>query len=200
MKYTTHNNMTNNKGTTLLELMVSIAIFSSMILVVSSVFSNINTGQREAIATQNIQESVRYFMEVMSKEIRMARGDRNGYLTGLCNDALGLTNTNKKTFNFDSANNSVLYFVNKDYECVYYRLNNKRIEISRDNGANFLPITSKNIEINNLLFNVDDNDAGTVRDMQTRVTISFDVESKSDIDMHKNKMKIQTTISSRRYE
>lgn len=199
----------DNRGTTLLELVVSIAIFSSMMLAVMTIFANVNTTQREAISSQNIQESVRFFMEMMSKEIRMAKGDKDGYLTGTCNDPLNLVDTNKKTYNFNDTTaylgdtDNVLYFINKDNACVYYRLSaNGRIMVSRYDGTDTfdLPVTSKNLLISNLKFKVADGDAGVVRTFQSKVTISFDVESTIDIEKHKNKMKMQTTVSSRRYE
>ena len=68
----------NNRGVTLLELMVSISIFSLMLVAVFSVSSNVITGQREAIALQDASENIRYFMEVASKEIRMTRGNKDG--------------------------------------------------------------------------------------------------------------------------
>lgn len=182
-----NNYFKNNKGTTLLELVVSIAIFSSMVLAVASVFNNVNTGQREAIASQNIQESVRYFMEVASKEIRMAKGDFAG--TG-CTAGV-------KTFG-TGGGNTELYFQNKDDECVIYKEVGGRIQVTR--GADVLSVTSNDIVVSNLLFDVTDDAISTIRTLQPRVSISFEVESDSDIDMHKNTIYVQTTISSRRYE
>jgi prepilin-type N-terminal cleavage/methylation domain-containing protein len=184
----------NNRGVTLLELMVSISIFSLMLVAVFSVSSNVITGQREAIALQDASENIRYFMEVASKEIRMTRGNKDGVALN-CPGGI----TNNKTFNINAAS-SELYFQNKDDRCVIYAENGGRIEVSRDGGANFFPVTSDKILISNLQFIVDDDAAGNVRTQQTSVTISLDVEYRFASRIHKNKNKIQTTISSRRYE
>lgn len=186
--------MKNNKGTTLLELMVSVAIFSSIMLVVTGVFANVNTAQREVIASQNIQESVRFFVEMASKEIRMAQGNKDGTAIDC---PVGYFVTDNKTFN-TNATSSMLFFRNKDDECVSYFESGGRININRDGVI--LPITPGNIVVSNLQFVIDDDSATVIRTKQTKVTIFFDVESKIDIEMHKNKTKMQTTISSRRYE
>ena len=68
----------NKEGLTLLELTVAVAIFSVMMLALTQIFNMVIRGQRNAIAAQNIQESMRYAMEVMSKEIRMAQKDVGG--------------------------------------------------------------------------------------------------------------------------
>jgi len=67
--------MTGNKsdrGFTLIEVIVSVALFSVIILGATQIFSLVIDSQRSAIATQNVKESLKYFLEVTAKEMRMA--------------------------------------------------------------------------------------------------------------------------------
>ena len=62
----------NGAGFTLVELIVSVAIFSLVITVASSLFSTVLRSQRKSINVQNIQDNGRYLMNFMAKEIRMS--------------------------------------------------------------------------------------------------------------------------------
>lgn len=62
----------NNQGLTLIELMVSLAIFLVVLIVVTSIFLTAIKNQRKAFVTQNLQDNARYIIEVISKEVRMS--------------------------------------------------------------------------------------------------------------------------------
>lgn len=166
-----------------MELTVAVALFAVTIVSAMSIFRLVAEGQRNAIASQNIQASMRYALEVISKEIRMAQkadgGDCPGY---------GLSGKVYKT----NSNND-LYLKNYKGECVKYILNNNRLEITRAGTPAF--ITPDDIKISNLKFTV--KDVSTTE--QPLVTISMDAEMAAGSSMHKQPMKIQTTISSRYY-
>ena len=99
----------NKSGVSLIELMVATAIFSVLILLAAQIFKMVVDGQRSAISAQNVQENMRYALEKMSKEIRMAQISNT--------DCLGAA-TNKI---FNTANSdSELYFKNKDGQCLTY--------------------------------------------------------------------------------
>ena len=101
----------NKKGVTLLEITVAVAIFSVVMLSATEIFRMVIEGQRNAIASQNVQESMRYAFETMAKEIRTAIAS-NDDCESLFNPPAGATN---KVFN--TATNSegdILYFKNKD--------------------------------------------------------------------------------------
>lgn len=61
------------KGLTLIELLVSISIFSIVVVVSLGLFNNIIKDQRKGLAVQNAQENARYLLNFMAKEIRMAQ-------------------------------------------------------------------------------------------------------------------------------
>src|SRR3972149_1069430 len=62
------------KGYTLIELMVSISIFSIVVAMTSSMFITSLKGQEKSYTSQNVADSARYAMEMMSREIRMGTG------------------------------------------------------------------------------------------------------------------------------
>jgi len=57
----------------LIEVVVSVALFSAVILSATGIFKMVIDSQRGAMAAQNVQESLKFFLEVTGKEIRMAR-------------------------------------------------------------------------------------------------------------------------------
>jgi len=174
----------NNLGVTLLEMLVAVALFSVTILSATQIFKMVIEGQRNAIAAQNVQESMRYAFETMAKEIRMAQKD-----DGSCAAAGHVYSTN--------VDNSELYFINYHGDCVAYYLEYDgdipRLKVDRGLASAF--VTPDEIKVSNLEFIVDDN----VSAIQSIVTIKMDIEAVGK-EMHKQTMKIQTTISSRYYE
>jgi prepilin-type N-terminal cleavage/methylation domain-containing protein len=165
----------NNRGFSLLEIVVSLAIFLTVIVIVTSFFEMSIRAQREAISAGNLQESMRYAFEAMSKEIRMAKKDESG----ACAVA-------DKVYKVE---NSVLSFINQDDKCVQYFLDSSRIKIIRDTIEAY--VTPENIKVNNLSFYLDES-------LQPRVTLmvnlAIPVKNQSD-----QEMVMQTTLTSRYY-
>ncbi len=170
------------KGFTLLEILISISIFTASILMITQIFLKINEGQRNIIAAQNVQESMKYAFEVMSKEIRNPIRDT----AGTCITAGSA---------YEETGNVSLKFLNQFGECIEYKRENDggvyRLVIVRDlSGSVF--VTPDDIEVSNLYFDVNNTN-------QERVTMLIDVNAiGKEIDVQK--MKIQTTISARLYD
>lgn len=178
----------NKKGVTLLELIVSVGLFSFTMISATSIFKSVIDGQREAIVSQNMQESIRYAFERMSKEIRMANKDK----TGVC------TTAGDKVYDLNITEDR-LFFLNYRNECVAYYLQDDRLYMSWDpDGPAFeaLPLTPKDIKVKNLKFKVDDNIGLT----QSQVTMTMDMEAGVAIEKNKQRLKMQTSISSRFYQ
>ncbi|MEK7203410.1 MAG: hypothetical protein AAB653_03775 [Patescibacteria group bacterium] len=172
------------RGTTLLEIIIAISLFSITILLATNIFQSVVDGQRNAISAQNIQENIRYVMETISREIRMAQ--KSGASDCIADGKV-----------YDADDGSTLSFKNMHDKCVKYELVNTRLQITRDGVVGF--ITPININVANLKFNIVDN---IVDDdaVQPRVSLRMDVEATTSKKEHKQKMVIQTTISSRYYE
>jgi len=182
----------NKSGVTLLEMVVAVAIFTVVMLSATKIFQMVIESQRGAIAAQNLQESMRYAFEVMAKEIRMAQKVTSG------SDCTGQYNIPSSNVIYHLSSGQELRFKNIYNECVKYYLDGTRLKIGRKPDVGSVAegyITPDEIEVSNLQFEVVDN-VGTVQSM---VTIKMDIEAAGKA-IHKQTMKIQTTISSRYYE
>jgi len=177
-------------GVSLIELVVSITLFSVLILSATGIFKMVVDGQRSAISAQNVQENMRYAMEKMSKEIRMAQISNQ-----ICDP--GATN---KVFNTADGDRE-LYFKNKNDECITYYLENNRLKIMVGVGVGAVAdfVTPAKVEVSNLNFFVDDDLISAFHGKQPYVTMVMDVKAIGQA-IHEQKMKIQMTVSSRYYE
>jgi len=91
----------NNKGLTLIELMVASAIFLVVLMIVVSIFLTTIKNQRSGFINQNLQDNARYLMEAMIKEIRMSEiysATGNGYNLVIINQE-----NQKVTYKFQSS-------------------------------------------------------------------------------------------------
>jgi len=167
----------NNQGVTLMELLVSVSVFSVIMVSTGGIFQMVVEGQRNAVAAQNVQENIRFAFEMMGKEMRMAQRDdgacgHNGYVYYSYNDDTSLD------------------FVNQYGQCVTYFLADDRLKIDRDGSNGY--VTADEIRVYNLEFSVDESN-------QPSVTMKMDVEAVGK-ENNKQPMKMQTTITSRVYE
>ena len=65
----------NNKGFTLVEMLVSFAIFSIVIGISTGVFASMIKSQKYSLDTNQLLNQTSYFVEYMSRAIRMAVKD-----------------------------------------------------------------------------------------------------------------------------
>jgi len=75
----------NNKGFTLIELLVGVIAFSVLTMAMSTLALSVIQAQRKAFALQNAQESSRFVLESIVKEIRTSTidsSDSNGLPVG----------------------------------------------------------------------------------------------------------------------
>ncbi|MBI4779326.1 hypothetical protein HY797_02650 [Candidatus Falkowbacteria bacterium] len=172
------------EGVSLLELIISISLFSILMLSSTQIFKMVVDGQRNAISAQNVQENMRYIMEKISKEARMAQPSDTDCLPAAINKV------------FNTANgSSELYFKNKDGDCVKYYLEDDRLKITVGGAIDDF-ITPAKIEVSNLKFYVADDLIGVFHAVQPYVTIMMDVKA-IGLAIHEQKIKIQMTSSLR---
>lgn len=184
----------HQRGFTFIEILVSVTLFSVTIISATGIFKSVSEAQHSALASQNIQESVRYSIEVISKEMRMAIKS-DGECKNIFSQQLSPT---YKIFNITSnESGDILYFKNKDNECTGYYLESGRLAIDRDSAVGY--ITPSNIMVSDLKFVIIDNNIGSSNSVQPKVTIKMEVEAIGR-EAHKQKINSQTTISSRNYE
>jgi len=175
----------------LIEVIISVAIFSVIMLSMTEIFSLVINGQRDAIASQNVQESLKYFLEVTAKEMRMARKNEGNVCPDIPPGQIFLLQ--------ETATGDVLKFKNYSGECVTYYtaasvdLNSHRFKISRD-FVNFDFISPLQIDIRRLDFIL--NDASSSQPM---VTMNIEAQALSSRQFTSN-MTLQTSVSSRYYK
>ncbi len=179
------NNKKNKRAYSLIEVIVSVAIFTFIIVSSTEIFRLVIRGQRQAVASQNVQESLKYFFEVTAKEIRMARRS-----TGSCNVPAG------DIFHLESGSyGDILYFTNFYNQCVKYELVSSgdtiRWQISRDANTGF--ISPQLIKIDQLAI-----DLKQEPDVQPSLTMTMRAYLLSE-QAGASELSIQTTVASRYY-
>ena len=163
-------------GYSLIELLVAISVFVVVLSVNSNIFLNAVRGQGKAITTQNVSDNARYAMEVMARELRVAR------VTSLPADGV----VNDITFISGSQNR-----LNKS---IRFFLSGGSVMFDDDttdaNPAKSITST-QNVNVTGLTFTINN------QAVQPRVTVVLKIESKGSQVSTYNNIVLQTTISPR---
>lgn len=176
------NRNQQKNGFSLIEVLVSVSLFIVITTSALNVFKMVIDSQRSAIATQNVEESLKYFLEVSGKEIRMAK--RNN---GLC---AGLAATD--IYNSVGGN---LSFRNYHDQCVTYSLESGRFKITRGNDSGFVSPAKINIDELRFVLRPETNGASS-----TQATVTMELVAHAlGKDSARSEMRIQTTLTSRYY-
>lgn len=104
----------NNKGFTLLEVVVSIGIFSMVVILAVGALSRSSFQQRIQIGEQAVQEDLRIALEVFSREARLAYGNT--------------------FFSDDVSGDPYIILANQYNYCVMYRLDKDEEVLYRNQG------------------------------------------------------------------
>ncbi len=155
-------------GFTLIELMVAMGIFTTVLVVVTSLFLQSSKAQRLVAKRAAAIDNVSLAVEQIARELR----------TG--SNISVIENINRV---------NELRFTNYKGEKVVYRLGKKEansfIEKSSDNGVSFLPLTTVDIKMNLLDFK-------SISYGIPRITILTEAEGPFE-----SKFNLQTTVSAR---
>lgn len=170
------NKTKNCKGITLIEIMISLAIFAIVLVGVVNLFISLLKKQKDLMDRAYVLNSLSYTMEYMSKSIRMAQKD----LTGSC-IAPGK--------NFEQVGSS-LRFKSYNDECQEFFLDSKILKVSKNNVVHNL--TPSNILVDELNFAV----VGEVQTDDTQPKVSFSMKAKAQ-NGQISPLFIQTTVSQR---
>lgn len=171
----------NNKGFTMVELLVAIASFVIIISIAVGGFSGALRSQRQSIALLNANYNSSLVLEQMAREIRTGTNfcDQNPP----CSSPLG----------GGEIRTDKLYFTNAYGQNVVYRLNNFGIEKSIDGGT-FKKITADDVVVDYLKFILNGQTFGDGK--QTRITILIGIKSKEP-SVSGSVVNLQTTVSPR---
>lgn len=182
---------TRNKkqGFTLIEAIVSVAIFSIISTAIISSFVSITSMQRRIIGMQDIQNDARLLVESFSKEARMAVIDGSGTCAGAVGNVF-----------FVSPSFSTVKFKNFKHECVEYNLLlDTIVRIVRDEEGALISsdnIVGNNVKASYLNFYARDNRPGGEQPFVTLKAILI----KPNTNDEYRTMRIQTSLSARAYE
>lgn len=173
----------SEKGLTLVEMFVTLFIFSIIFTAASGLFVSAIKIQSRALASQQLLNQTTYLMEYMSRAIRMAKKDDTGNCTGTAKLNYVMTASGIK-------------FKNYHDECQeFYRDCGTGIckLKERKDGAEY-DLTSPILDVT--LFNIGPSDSWDQSDVfQPRVTIFLEIK-KSGLGIQP-KIRTQTTISQR---
>ena len=162
----------HEKGFTLIELMVAVGVFSIAITASSGLFITSLRGQQRTYVVQNLADNARYAMEAMAKEIRMGSGFSGATCAG-----------NSCSF--------ISHMMHRDGKNVKFSLG-ADAKIMFDDGISELPITSANIEVTSLDFEL----IGSPT-TQERVVIVMQARVAGSSPYTSADITLQTTVSPR---
>lgn len=169
------------KGFTLLEMIVAVGIFTIVLTIAMSSLLNISNVYNESIYFAAVQDNLRFALEKMAKDMRVGTTYDCGGTILIPKDCPG--------------GSSILTFKGYSGNVVIYRLNsgNNQIEMSVDDGASYLALTSKDISVEELKFIVEGAPSGDQK--QPRILIQ--VKASSVFKNKTIKVNLQTLVSSR---
>lgn len=151
-----------------MELIVSLALFSIVIIVVLSLFSTGITAQRKVLALQGVQENARFILEFMAKEIRMSI--------------------------INSSTVSTLDITRPGGERIGYAFVNGDIERRTIPGSQGGAINSEGIIVNGSFYTAG---IGTTDNLEPKVTIVLGVRGSGTKIEEQARIDLQTTLSQR---
>lgn len=155
-------------GFTVPEMLVALTLFLIVVGATTGVFLSSYRSQRSAFAFLNVQNNIRYALEVMAREMRTGSG-------------------------FQPDTNSIA-FTNQYGESIVYRLSNGRIERSSNGLAGpFAPITAAEVTVSDFKIATFGLAAGDGQ--QPRITISLKISSQ--VGTQQAESVVQTTVSQR---
>lgn len=184
-------NRLDQKGMTLLETLVALGIFSTVVVVTTGLFISGIKAQTRASEMNLLNNEASFILERMGREMRVAWEVDN----------MRISSANGAG---DDSEGPRIQFTNHDNMSTVYCLSSETgtcqnsgqaVSVSYDNGASFLPITSPNVELVNLLFS-SNGDPSTLPPTQKIITIFLELQSKRDPSVS---VKLQTSVVPRVY-
>ena len=166
-----NKNKNKSKGFTLIELLVALGIFSMIMIGTTSAALSVIKSQRKAFSLQVIQESSRYILESMIKEIRM-----------------GVVNSGA------DENSLELWITNSKGEKVEYQFTGDKLQRSINDGI-WQDLSSSNVQLTGSFYirkNTFPNRA--------LVTVRMKIKSEEKKTEEQSEIYIQNSITSRSNE
>lgn len=166
----------NKKGFSLIEILVTITIFSIIMTAFLGLFSSAFKNQQKNLSVIQLLNNTSYISEYMSRALRMAKKDLGAVCIG-----------EKDNFEITAAG---IKFLNYQGECQEFFLENQTLKVSKDGIIHAL--TSASVEVENLNFEI----LGQTQIDFLQPRISFALTLKT-IKTPVREIKLQTTVSQR---
>ena len=184
------------KSFTLIEVIISVLIFSIVLSSMIAIFGGLTKTQFRASAIERLINSTRSSIEIMTKEIRLASNN-----TSECSDFAADKNyeawDGNSWISTINASGTGIRFVDFSGRCVTYKLNGTFIEKTIKKDFSIIgpeAITSNKIKIDYLNFQI----IGDIKgNNQPRVVIKIKASAKDDSVNSELSFKIQNTLSQR---
>ena len=161
-------------GFTLIEILVSLGVFMTVMTITMAAFLNISDIQKKTEAFRKVNDNLNFTMEAMMREIREGRSYSNSGIS----------------FSFDDkSGNRITYALNN--------LNNDGGYIERKIGNDSQRMTSDGINITNLSFSVRGQETGDRQQPLVIISISGKSGVKEKLTAELN---LQTTVSQRKLD
>lgn len=186
MNYVSKKNRFLNSwnGFTLLEMLISIGIFSVVVIATIGITLSVTQAQIKAANIQVIQDNIRFSLELMTKEMRTGT---NFVISGYC------TLVPDAEISFEGNSGNRAYFLDSSTNTIM-RLKQKIASASDCLVASAL--TSEEISVDNLKFLLSGQAIGPT-DGQPKITITISLTSKSPKFQLESSMNLQTTVIQR---
>jgi len=180
-----NNNKFKSQGFTLVEMLVTVTVFSLIVGTSTGIFVSAIKIQRYNLATQELLNQTSYALEYMDRFLRMARKD----MTGTCLTIVGA--------NYENPSSSSIQFLNYNGVCQKFYLGGSKLMVDLDVSDSFageFDLTSGKFNVTSLKFQIAGEQQTDI--YQPRVTIFMTIEAVSS-SQPKPKLTVQTTISQR---
>jgi len=169
-----HTITTEQKGFTLVEMIVAIFVFSVVMVISTGALVSIIGANRKAQSVKSVMNNVAFSLDSMTRALRVG----NNYDCGVSLCA--------------SDGSESLTFTDVDGREVQYHLNTSTNQIEREiDGGGFQALTAPEVTVDRLMFYVD----GVASDGQPRVLIV--VSGRSGVGRSETTFDIQTLVSQR---
>jgi prepilin-type N-terminal cleavage/methylation domain-containing protein len=183
----TESHKHRSSGFTLVELLVTIAIFSILVSLAAGGFVRAIRSEREVSAMMLSESNVSLALEEMAREMR------TGYL--FCHDTNGNDTCGCSSFG-QAASCPMVEFYNANHEKVDYELQHGVLERSATTSSAYVPepLTSNNVSVTYLKFVIYGNTEGD--HWNPRITIAIGAQP-NDSTVSWSTVNLETTISAR---
>jgi prepilin-type N-terminal cleavage/methylation domain-containing protein len=181
----------NKRGFTLIEMIVSVGLFTIVLFIASSSFLSVVNADRKSRATRLAMDNLTVAMEDMTRRMK------TGY-SYMCEG--GVASATSDVSDCTSPKDSIA-FTDQDGNRVAYRLHNNRIYRGIKNSAGVLvssniPVTAPEITIEALSFDV--HGSAPLDNVQPYVQIF--INGKTDGGVIDSSFKLQTMVTQRVYD